>query len=177
MTHNAWDGLGWAGLDRTRCPRIRTSTNVSSHERTKSTSFFLTTLPFTLHPHGGSCFFPRARRAPNFNNVGIMHASSRQPSHVRVPKQGSPVHDLHHAHRVQSIPCKMMPFASFAGPSSAWHTYNVPPNPAHRTRPLTQDDRTRGDGQGIQSRRNCNKPHHLSHVRQQMPEPATHPWP
>lgn len=48
-------------------------------------------------------------------------------------KQGSPVHDLHHAHRVQFIPCKMMPFATFAEPSSSWHITSLP------TRPLGPD--------------------------------------
>lgn len=105
--------------------------------------------PSSVHPPRGSCFFPRARRAPNLNNVGIMQCKFA-PAVTRpcATKQGSPVHDLHHAHRVQFIPCKMMPFATFAEPSSAWHITSLP------TRPLGSDlHRTTrelaGDGEGI----------------------------
>lgn len=62
-------GLGWAGL--------------ASLQRGHATNIFLlTALPAAL------AFSHVLRRAPNLNNVGIMHASSRQQSHGRVPQAG-----------------------------------------------------------------------------------------
>ncbi|KAK2614131.1 hypothetical protein N8I77_000984 [Diaporthe amygdali] len=86
-------GLGWIGLDWTGLYLLRGCTRMYPPcSRAKNNILLTTTFtspPFPLGPSlRGSCFFPRAHRAPNFDNVGIMHASSYHESHGRVPQTG-----------------------------------------------------------------------------------------
>lgn len=144
MPRSTW----WGGLDWTGCPRIYL------YERVSSTQARIRH-PFSYPPPPQASTLPAAHAfshvlvGPRTLTTWVSCMQVRASSHTAVcHKQGSPVHDLHHAHRVQSIPCKTMPSASFAEPSSAWHITSLP------TRPLgpdlsPHDKRTRGDSQGI----------------------------
>lgn len=111
-------GPGWTGLDWiSSCLYIQ---NVCLPCAPKITYFFLTTLPTALA-------FSHVLVGPRTLTRWESCMQVRASSHTAVcHKQGSPVHDLHHAHRVQSIPCnKTAPFASFARPGSAWAALGI----------------------------------------------------
>jgi hypothetical protein len=98
--------------------------------------------PFPYPPSPrGSCFFPRALVGPRTLTTWESCMQVRASNHTAVcHKQGSTVHDLRHAHRVQSIPRKTMPSVSFdKNPSSAWHITSLLPA-AHTRSPSSGDD-------------------------------------
>lgn len=123
-THNAWRGLDWTELDALVSLRVRIC--LPTRARNQHPFFFLppSPPPYTL---SAALAFSHVLVGPRTLTTWESCMQVRASSHTSVcHKQGSPVHDLHHAHRVQSIPCKMMPSASFAEPSSAWHITSLP---------------------------------------------------
>lgn len=150
-----WAGLGW--------PLFNVGTQPTS---------------FCLPPSRRLLLFPTCFVGPRTLTTWESCMQVRASSHTAVcHKQGSTVHDLRHAHRVQSTSCKTMPSVSFdKKPSSAWHITSL--LPASQTQIPTVLPRGIPRGRPSDpSRRNCIKPHHRSHVRNTCPSQPLIPSP